>query len=293
MDEDLDHIEQISTIGAMMMRTRKITVLRSALRVSLAILMISMSTGVSLAESETAMRPSSAERARLLRRIKRAEQEGFERHNLKRHLSIFSKKAQWVFARTQEPGDHEYSHSYEQRRSVLSRRWKDSPGSKQLYFRTTQWVERGSARYIDSEVSTLYPGGEKIRRVRYKLDEERGTWRVTEVRSWPISEKIGPEFIPYEEQTWSKLDTVAERALAYDGMPFNERMRHLISAHWLNKAYALADTEIQNHPKEARGWRSRAEVGFTLGKVKKALEDAQKAYELDETIPLSAFLRTR
>ena len=249
--------------------------------------------GTAGAKTAEVITPDTEERARIVRRIKRAEQEGFERHNLKRYLSVFSKKATWSFGRKRDGSQYDYTHTFDTHKSVMARRWAKRPGRKQIHFRWTKWIEEGEARYIDTEVSLLYPGGEKLRLKRYELTEKKGKWTVTSVRSWPVSEHIGPEYVLFDDQAWEKLDTMAERAAIDEGMPFNTRIRHLISAHWIVRAYEVALNESLSQPESAPAWRSRAEIGFTLGKVKQSLKDAKKAFKLDETIPLSDFLLDR
>ena len=249
--------------------------------------------GIAWADAEDSVLPAEGKRARILRRIKRAEQEGFERHNLKHYLSLFSKKAIWQFARTSESDPHEYSHSYDEHRRVKALRWQRKPGSKQIHFRWVKWKVVDTQPVIETEVSMLFPGGEKVRQRRYTLGKKRGKWRVVKLRDWPITEKIGPEFRIFNDEAWAELDAVAKRASIDEAMDFTTRMRHLISAHWIVRAYEIAKDTVEEKPGNAAAWRSMAEVGFSLGKVKKARKDAAQAFKLDETIPLSAFLLSR
>ena len=122
------------------------------------IIALTLGTGLALpgtasAESEDSVLPAEGKRARILRRIKRAEQEGFERHNLKHYFSIFSKKATWQFARRSEPDPHEYNHSYNEHRKVKALRWKRKPGSKQIHFRWVKWKVVDTQPVIETEVA--------------------------------------------------------------------------------------------------------------------------------------------
>jgi hypothetical protein len=231
--------------------------------------------------------------ARAERQIKRAEQEGFERHDLKRYLSAFSKNAVWVYARGSEPSEHEYIHTYAQHRMVFQKRWRSRPGNKQLHFRHITTKREGDHLVALAEVALSYQGGKKSQRRRYKLAKQGAKWRIIQVRSWPLTEQTGPEFTNFAHGGWSELDKEAERALIDKTLKFKRRMRYLIDAHWITRAYELSVNQTQAHPKDAQGWRSRAEVGFVLGYVKEARRYARRARDLDETIPLSEYVLSR
>ena len=161
-----------------------------------------------------------------------------------------------------------------------------------MHFRWLKWSQEGTARVIDTEISTVYPGGNKVRKQRYRLEKKKKRWVVTSVRSWPISEQIGPEYAVFNDQNWKKLDVAAQKAYQDADMSFNRRIRELISAHWMLRAYEVASEAVKSDPGFALGWRSKAEIGFALGHVKKAIRFGQKARSLDDSVRLSEYVRS-
>lgn len=230
--------------------------------------------------------------AALLRTIKKAEQAGFERHQLKRYLEAFAPDCTWTTARREKPGEYEISVPYAHHVAQQTERFElPVTGKSRIYLQDEKVTLEGDQGTVRARVARHFFGGsDEWMRVYTAKRTAKGAWQVTAVRAWPVRESIGPQTILFDDAFWTYADKMADEQLKADNATFESRMVALVQARRFAEAHALT-VKASEGSKAPLIWTARAEAAFEVGDLEDARAAARKARQIDPTVSLPFFAR--
>lgn len=227
------------------------------------------------AESKPATPPRSAEESRIVRLIKTAERESFERHEIDRALAIYAPKAAIVIGRRVEPDEHDIRYDLATMRAVLEARYSRGPASQeQVFFRDVEVSIDGEKATLDAVVAReLFSGREEMHH-RYTLARVDGRWQVTAQRIWPIMRSQGGVSTVYGDEVWLAAEEKAEEVMANPDTSPQEKLFALTAAGHLLRGHGVTVAWTRSAPKSVEAWIARYRFALEVGK----LEDARAAW---------------
>ncbi|MCB9536901.1 MAG: hypothetical protein H6704_11665 [Myxococcales bacterium] len=234
----------------------------------------------------------TADEAALLRTIKKAEQAGFERHQLKRYLEAFAPTCTWTIGRREKPGEYDTVVPYADHVAQQTERFElPVAGKDRVYLQDEKVTIEGDDGTVRARVARHFFGGsDEWMRVYTAKKSAKGAWHVTAVRAWPLRESIGPQTILFDDAFWTYADKMVEEQLEADNATFESRMVALVQARRFAEAHALT-VKASEGSKDPLIWTARAEAAFEIGKLDDALAAARKARQLDPAVSLPFFAR--
>jgi hypothetical protein len=230
--------------------------------------------------------------AALLRTIKKAEQAGFERHQLKRYLEAFAPECTWTTARREKPGEYDTTVAYADHVAQQTERFElPVTGKARIYLQEEQVTIEGATGTLRARVARHFFGGsDEWMRVYTAKKTDKGAWQVTTVRAWPVRESIGPQTIVFDDAFWAYADQMVDEQSKTEGATFESRMVALVQARRFAEAHALTK-EATKDSKDPLIWTARAETAFEIGDLEDARVAARKARQLDPAVALPFFAR--
>lgn len=229
-----------------------------------------------------------AEERRLAKQIKEAEREGFQRCELDTYFNIFTPDAKWTFGRRAVPDAHDYTLTTAAHRGQLEGRWKEGPsGKERVFFRSLEVSLTGESGTAEGElVRHFFGGSERLGRL-YRLVKRGEHWRISAVRTWTLQTAFGADLRVYDDEYLLSRDEAAEKAKENPKLPFVERISRMVAAGWIATAYSIAVEALERKPKDVEALRARAQLAFSLGKLRDARRTAKTLRRLDPTIQLA------
>lgn len=230
--------------------------------------------------------------AALLRTIRKAEQAGFERHQLKRYLEAFAPECTWTIGRREKPGEFEISLPYASHVGQQSERFElPATGKARIYLQDEKVTIEGDRGTVRARVARHFFGGsDEWMRVYVAKRTAKDAWQVTAVRAWPVRESIGPQTITFDDAFWSYADKTVDEQLKADNGTFESRMVALVQARRFAEAHALT-VKASANSRDPLLWTARAEAAFEIGDLDDARAAARKARQIDPSVSLPFFAR--
>ncbi|MCA9538382.1 MAG: hypothetical protein KC620_05810 [Myxococcales bacterium] len=214
------------------------------------------------------------EGAEIARAIKEAEREGYEHHELARHLAVYADDAVFVKGRREAPDAYDLRFDHETMANRLARQYREPlSGEERIYFRNVKVEVTGDQATMTAEVAQHFFGGRDELLARFEVARTDAGWRVKAVRTWPTAQQIGPDIKRFSDTFWLEADKRAETNLTDETSSLYTRLATLLEARWTMRAYQEACAATERRPTDTEAWLARARLALEVG----ALADVDKA----------------
>jgi hypothetical protein len=243
--------------------------------------------------------PDTPEARAVLKRVKKAERAGFERHDVKAYTALFDPATTWVIGRTETPDRFDRAFDFPTWTTLRKLDWARPPHKMDLMFfrgAVLTFGEDATTARLEIDCRTDFFGGFRVMRVRYDLaraaarkggraedtplGQRPDDWRVVAVRQWPQAEQVGMEHTRYTAVYWQEQD--AKVAEPIEGDPLLGMVRYLLA--WrFEEALQAIDAVTVEHPNRADAWLAKARLLAEFGRLEPAKAAFKRALAVDPT----------
>jgi hypothetical protein len=222
--------------------------------------------------------------------IQQSQKAGFEKHDLKEYLSIWSDDVKMIQGRSEKSDKYDTVLTRAQIEATRKLRFAvPPPKDLTMEFQNVKTEVKGDEAAVRYRATIRMPAMSMTEDEIFRLRRRDGKWKVYENRSWPI-EYRGSDFIEtYEEGTWKALDEQASRAASAGDL--GGEMAPLMKGLRYADAHAVAKKWTEKEGKFTPPWLARGEAAMAIGDVADAKASFRKALEIDPKANLSDYAR--
>jgi hypothetical protein len=223
----------------------------------------------------------------LAKMIQESQKAGFEKHDLKAYLAIWSNNAKVIEGRTETPDKYDTVLTLEQVEATRRLRFAvPAPKDVKMEFKDVQTEVKGDRATVRYRATISQPRRAETADEVFRLRREAGEWKVYENRSWPV-EGRGSDYIQtFDAGTWKALDDQAGR-VATPG----EKVGALAQGRRFAEAHAAAKEWTKAEGKFANTWVSRGLAAMAAGDTADAKASFAKALEIDPNANMPDYAR--
>jgi tetratricopeptide (TPR) repeat protein len=228
-----------------------------------------------------------ADGAALAKRIQESQKAGFEKHDLKAYLSIWTNDAKVIEGRAETPDKYDTVLTRDQVEATRRLRFAvPAPKDLTMVFKDVQTEVKGDRATVRYRATIKQPRRAETADEIFLLRREAGEWKAYENRSWPV-EIRGSDYIEtFEAGTWKALDEQATRVAT-----LGEKVGALNHGRRYADAYAAAKEWTKTEGKFADPWVSRGLMAMAVGDAADAKASFAKALDLDPNANMPEYAR--
>jgi hypothetical protein len=230
-------------------------------------------------------------RREILKPLKAAERAGYERHQLKRYLTAFTKDAVWTHGRRAVKGPYDRVYTHAQQVDQLKRIWSvPATGRARLYFRqeALQLTDDNTTATYEVEIRHTFFGGNKEFGRRYVLKKQGKRWLIASVREWPREHQLGIEHTLFSDEFWLSCDESIEKSPATAPL---SRMMQFMEAWRYTEALDVIRAACEGPNPTANLWIARATLAIEISQIDEARAAVKAARALDPLIEAPVKMR--
>ena len=222
--------------------------------------------------------------------IQESQKAGFEKHDLKEYLAIWSDDAKLIEGRSEKPDKYDTALTRAQIEATRKLLFAvPPPKGIKMEFENVKTEVKGDEATVRYRTTLREPKQSMTVDEVFRLRRKDGKWKVFENRSWPV-EYRGSDFIEtFEAGTWKALDEQASRAAAAGDL--GGQLTPLIKGMRFAEAHALAKKWTEKEGKFTQPWLARGQAAMQVGDVADAVASFKKALEIDPKVNLSEYAR--
>jgi WD40 repeat protein len=231
-----------------------------------------------------------APKDRVIEEIKEALLEGYHagwtRHDVKRHLALFSDDSRVSTGRGKQPRPGDITTDRKLFAEQQRLRFAGKPNHLvQATLEDLRLEVKGGEALARYRGTVSWPSGHFAAANEQRLRRTPGGWQVCSAHWWPVQYRQGDKLLVFDEAVWKRLDEAADR----ESNPAR-RLELLLDAHRFREGHQLSREVTASAAATAEDWHRRAEAAFALGDLTDAGLAARRAKAIDRNVGLPPYL---
>ncbi|MBN1910408.1 MAG: hypothetical protein JW818_11760 [Pirellulales bacterium] len=225
----------------------------------------------------------------IIKMVQDSQRKGNMENDYKAFMSIWTKDARMISARSEKPGKYDFALNYQQIDTRAKVEFRGRPEKGWVKFENAKVTFTGETARLSYRTSVSHEEQLDIVEEIFLLRKTKDGWKAYENRFWPVELHDGSEVIKYNAKTWKALDDQIIKLKEKKDQ--EELVFTLLDAQRYPEAYAEAKKLTKQEPDNAYGWYMRGCVAMEMALVKDGVASLRKAGELDPNTPVPDFAR--